>query len=70
MEAWQDAEVDAYIPDRQFRQRDPRFAEARRYRRSVDKNKQRYKSKKRYFDVKDFRFDDRKWPGRRPGVKK
>ena len=59
LEACRDAEVDAYIPDRQFRQRDPRFADARRYRRSVDKNKQRYKSKKRFFDVKDFRFDDR-----------
>jgi len=59
LEACQKAEVDAYIPDRQFRKRDPRFAEARRHRRSVDKNKQRYKSKKRYFDVNDFRFDDR-----------
>lgn len=59
LEACRDAGVDAYIPDRQFRRRDPRFAEARRHRRSVDKNKQRYTSKKRYFDVKDFRFDDR-----------
>jgi IS5 family transposase len=59
LEACRAAEVDAYIPDRQFRQRDPRFAEAGRHRRSVDKRKQRYASKKRYFDVHDFRFDDR-----------
>jgi hypothetical protein len=50
--------VDAYIPDRQFRSRDPRFAEARRHRRSVDKNKQRYESKRRWFGPDDFRFDD------------
>jgi transposase/IS5 family transposase len=59
LEACREAEVDAYIPDRQFRQRDPRFAAARRHRRSVDKDKQRYESKKRWFAVKDFRFDDR-----------
>jgi len=33
-------EVDAYIPDPKFRKRDPRFADARRHRRSVDKRKQ------------------------------
>lgn len=59
IEACQQAKVDAYIPDRDFRKRDPRFADARRHRRSVDKHKQRYKSKKRFFDVSDFRFDDR-----------
>ena len=59
LEACRDAEVDAYIPDRQFRQRDPRFADARRYRRSVDKHKQRYKSKKRWFSPDDFKWDDR-----------
>lgn len=60
LEACRQAEVDAYIPDRQFRQRDPRFADARRYRRSVDKNKQRYvPKKKRWFSVDDFKWDDR-----------
>lgn len=59
LEACRDEQVDAYIPDRQFRKRDPRFAEAIRHRRSVDKHKQRYKSKKRWFTVEDFKLDDR-----------
>lgn len=59
LEACRDHEVDAFIPDRQFRNRDPRFAEAGRHRRSVDKHKKRYKSKKRWFTVDDFHFDDR-----------
>ena len=59
IEACRDEGVDAYIPDREFRKRDPRFAEAQRHRRSVDKHKQRYKSKRRWFGPKDFRFDDR-----------
>jgi len=59
LEACQAAEVDAYVPDRAFRSRDPRFAEARRHRRSVDKHKQKYKSKRRWFGPQDFRFDDR-----------
>jgi IS5 family transposase len=59
LEACRAAEVDAYIPDPHFRQRDPRFANARRYRRPTDKHKERYQSKKRWFDVHDFRFDDR-----------
>ena len=59
LEACRDQEVDAYIPDRQFRKRDPRFAEAVRHRRSVDKRKQRYVSKKRWFGPEDFRLDER-----------
>lgn len=58
LEACREEEVDAYIPDRDFRKRDPRFIDSRRYRRSVDKHKQRYKSKKRWFSVEDFKFDD------------
>jgi transposase len=52
-------EVDAYVPDPQFRKRDIRFTEAGRHRRSVDKRKERYKSKKRWFSVEDFKLDDR-----------
>jgi len=59
LEACKDLEVDAYVPDPQFRKRDVRFAEAGRYRRSVDKRKERYKSKKRWFSVEDFKLDDR-----------
>jgi transposase len=52
-------EVDAYVPDPRFRKRDVRFEGAGRYRRPVDKHKQRYKSKKRFFSVEDFTFDDK-----------
>jgi transposase len=58
LEACKKEEVDAYIPDPQFRKRDIRFADARRHRRSVDKRHERYKSKKRWFTVDDFHFDN------------
>jgi len=51
--------VDAYVPDPQFRKRDVRFGDAGRHRRSVDKRKERYQSKKRRFSVEDFELDDR-----------
>jgi transposase len=52
--------IDAYLPDGHFRKRDPAFATARRHRRSVDRKKERYRSKVRYFQVKDFRYDEKK----------
>jgi len=52
-------EVDAYVPDPNFRKRDVRFEDAGRHRRSVDKRKERYKSKKCWFSVEDFKLDDR-----------
>ncbi len=59
LETCKEEEVDAYVPDPQFRKRDVRFSEAGRHRRSVDKRKERYKSKKRWFSVEDFKLDDR-----------
>ncbi len=75
LEACKEMEVDAYVPDPQFRKRDirfadagrhpqfrkrdVRFADAGRHRRSVDKRKERYRSKKRWFSVEDFKLDDR-----------
>jgi len=59
LEACESMKVDAYIPDPQFRKRDERFKDAHRHRRSVDKRKEKYKSKKRYFSVEDFKLDDR-----------
>jgi transposase len=59
LETCKEEEVDAYVPDPQFRKRDIRFAEAGRHRRSVDKRHERYKSKKRWFTVDDFHIDDR-----------
>ena len=58
LETCKELEVDAYVPDRQFRKRDIRFKDAGRHRRSVDKRHERYKSKKRWFSVEDFRLDD------------
>jgi transposase len=60
LEACRDQQVDAYVPDPKFRQRDARFDEARRHRRPTDKHKQRYKSKRRWFGPEDFTWDDRK----------
>jgi transposase len=59
LEACKEMEVDAYVPDPQFRKRDIRFEDAGRHRRSVDKRHERYKSKKRFFSVEDFKLDDR-----------
>ena len=46
----QDEKVDAYIPDIQFRQRDPRFADQQRF-------KDDKKSKPKLFGAEDFSFD-------------
>ena len=54
LEACEDEKVDAYVPDQQFRKRDVRFKDSDRHRRSTDKRHEKYKSKKRYFDVDDF----------------
>ena len=58
LEACESMKVDAYVPDPQFRKRDVRYKDAERHRRSVDKRKEKYKSKKRFFIVEDFRYDD------------
>ena len=58
LEVCRDLGVDAYVPDPQFRKRDIRFADAGRHRRSVDRRHERYKSKKRWFSVEDFKLDD------------
>jgi transposase len=58
LEACEHFGVDAYIPDPRFRKRDVRFAAAGRHRRSVDKRKQRYRSKRRWFGPRDFRAAD------------
>jgi transposase len=57
LEACQEAGVDAYIPDPHFRKRDPRFAEAARYRRPTDKRKMDYQSKRQWFGPEAFKYD-------------
>lgn len=51
-------EVDAYVPDPNFRKRDVRFSDADRHRRPVDKRKKDVKFKKTWFTVEDFKLDD------------
>jgi hypothetical protein len=46
-----DEKIDAYIPDIQFRKRDPRFADQERF------NRQQPGSKPRFFTTADFTFD-------------
>ena len=58
LKACEKEKVDAYVPDQQFRKRDVRFQDADRHRRSTDKHHQKYKSKKRYFDVDDFKMNE------------
>jgi transposase len=57
LQACQDAKVDAYVPDPKFRERDVRFADAKRHRRPTDKHKLKYKTKQR-FNKDDFHYDD------------
>lgn len=55
LEAFEAQNLDAYVPDPKFRQRDPRFAEAGRHRRPTDKRKLQYqKKKKEKFTPEDF----------------
>ncbi len=51
----EDEKVDAYIPDIQFRQRDPRFAEQERF-----KDKKKADAKSSPFSAADFTYDESK----------
>jgi transposase len=51
----EDEKVDAYIPDIQFRQRDPRFADQERF-----KDKKRADAKSSPFSAADFTYDESK----------
>lgn len=57
LQACQDAKVDAYVPDPKFRERDVRFADAKRHRRPTDKQKLKYKTNPR-FTNEDFHYDN------------
>ncbi|MCK4463870.1 MAG: transposase, partial [Candidatus Omnitrophica bacterium] len=50
--------IDAYIPDNKFRQRDPRFATAKRHNKPIDGKKT--VKKRKYFVVEDFSYDKQK----------
>ena len=52
----QDEKIDAYIPDIQFRKRDPRFADQERFRDGIH-GKQRPGAKPSPFSASDFSFD-------------
>lgn len=50
--------IDAYLPDKRFRKRDPAFADAKRHKRSIDRKKT--VPGKKYFSADDFVFDPAK----------
>jgi len=53
---WIEAEkLNAFVPDKEFRKRDPRFATAGRHKRSIDRKKPAPKTK--YFNASEFTFD-------------
>jgi IS5 family transposase len=58
LEACEEYEVDAYIPDKDFRKRDPRFEDADKYRRPTDRKKTNHKRKKGLFTNDDFKYDE------------
>jgi hypothetical protein len=55
----QDEKVDAYIPDIEFRKRDPRFADQQRFKDGVH-GRQRTNAQPRLFSASDFSFDANK----------
>jgi len=55
----QDEKLDAYIPDLQFRKRDPRFADRQRFKDGIH-GKQRPAAKPGLFALSDFSFDPTK----------
>jgi hypothetical protein len=57
LKACEEFEVDAYIPDKGFRNRDPRLADAKKYKRPAGWMKKVYKPKKGLFTVEDFKYD-------------
>jgi len=60
LQACRDAQVDAYVPDPKFRERDVRFAEAKRHRRPTEKHKQQYKKKpSKWFTNEQSHYDNR-----------
>jgi hypothetical protein len=57
--AWAESKhLEAYIPDNQFRQRDPRFETADRHKKPIDKRKTVKKAK--YFKASEFVYDPEK----------
>lgn len=60
LQACEEYEVDAYIPDKGFRNRDPRLAEAWKYKRPAGWMKKVYKPKKGLFRSEDFKFDNQR----------
>lgn len=48
--------IDAYIPDNNFRKRDPRFNTAKRHTQPIDRKKTITRGK--YFQPKDFKYDE------------
>ena len=58
MEMLTEHQIDAYVADPQFRKRDPRFADADRYKERARKERARRDGGKKLFTTEDFTFAD------------
>ena len=56
LKACEEYEVDAYIPDKDFRKRDLNFRDRDKYRRPTDRKKTNHKRKKGLFTNEDFKY--------------
>jgi transposase len=59
LKACEEYEVDAYIPDKDFRKRDLNFRDRDKYRRPTDRKKTNHKRKKGLFTNEDFKYDEK-----------
>jgi transposase len=59
LEACEEYEVDAYIPDLKFRKRDPQLEGAKKYQRATDRKKKNHRKGKGLFTVEDFKYDEK-----------
>ena len=59
LEYLNDQNIDAYLPDLGFRKRDPRFADAERYRERYKKDRQQYQPRQaQHYTSPDFYYDE------------
>ncbi len=58
MKMLMEEEIDGYVADTQFRKRDPRFADAERYRERTKKERQKREGQKGIFALDKFNFAD------------
>ncbi len=58
--ACEEFKADAYIPDKDFRKRNPDFSGRDKYRSATDRKKTNHKRKKGLFTIEDFKYDEKR----------